>query len=133
MASNFFQNNVVDLNTLWWKSHEKLIKRVASELGASDKQDELINKFIGSQLKIKKQKDPLMPKRSKSSFLFFCDEHRSKIRKENPELKMGEVMKQLGKMWSNCNDKDKYKAIANIAKQEYESAIEEYTENNYYD
>ena len=133
MASNFFQNNVVDLNTLWWKSHEKLIKRVASELGASDKQDELINKFIGSQLKIKKQKDPLRPKRSKSSFLFFCDEHRSKIRKENPELKMGEVMKQLGKMWSNCNDKDKYKAIATIAKQEYESAIEEYTENNYYD
>ena len=133
MASNFFQNNVVDLNTLWWKSHEKLIKRVASELGASDKQDELINKFIGSQLKIKKQKDPLMPKRSKSSFLFFCDEHRSKIRKENPELNMGNVMKKLGDMWGACKDKDKYKTIANIAKQEYESAIEEYAANNYYD
>ena len=42
MASNFFQNNVVDLNAMWYSSHKKLIKRVLAEVNASDKQDEII-------------------------------------------------------------------------------------------
>ena len=133
MASNFFQNNVVDLNYLWYNSHRKLIKRIAAELGASDKQDELITKFIGTQLKIKKQKDPLMPKRSKSSFLYFCDEYRQIVRTENPKFKMADVMKKLGVMWSECKNKDKYVNLARIAKQEYESAMEHYNENNYFE
>ena len=42
MASNFFQNNTVDLNDLWYNSHKKLIKRVLAEVDASDRQDEII-------------------------------------------------------------------------------------------
>ena len=130
MASNFFQNNTVDLNELWYKSHKKLIKRIAIELNASDRQDELIAKFIGTQLKIKKQKDPLIPKRPKSSFLFFCDDHRNNIREEHKDFKMGEVMKELGNRWSKCTNKDKYVKLAEAAKEDYEAALEEYNDNN---
>ena len=133
MASNFFQNNLVDLNSLWYNSHKKLIKRIAAELNSSDKQDELIEKFIGKPLKIKKLKDPLIPKRPKSSFLFFCDEHRKNVMEKNPSLKMGPVMKELGALWGKCKNKEKYEKTAQTAKADYESALEEYNDKNYYD
>jgi len=133
MASNFFQNNVVDLNAMWYSSHKKLIKRVLAEVNASDRQDEIVSKFLAEPLKIKKQKDPLMPKRPKSSFLYFCDEHRSKVRKSNPKFSMGEVMKSLGKKWRECNSKDKYVKMATEAKVVYEEKMEEYNMTNYYE
>ena len=61
MASNFFLNNVLDLNQMWYSSHKKLIKRIATELNQLDRYEELVEKFLGTQLKIKKQRDPLMP------------------------------------------------------------------------
>ena len=67
MAHIPFQNNVIDLNQLFYNSHKNLIKRVAGELGAKDKQDELIKKLLGDPLKIKRQRDPLMPKKPNSS------------------------------------------------------------------
>ena len=108
MASNFFQNNTLDLNQMWFISHKKLIRRVLTETGQLEKYDELVLKFLGNQLKIKKQRDPLMPKRPKSSFLYFCDTHRNEVRKENPKYKMGDIMKHLGKMWRECTDKEAY-------------------------
>jgi hypothetical protein len=133
MASNFFQNNTVDLNDLWYNSHKKLIKRVLAEVDASDRQDEIIAKFISKPLKIKKQRDPLMPKRSKSSFLYFCDEHRTQIRNDDKTLSMGDVMKALGKLWATCENKDKYEKMSKEAKQDYEERMEEYNDNNCYD
>jgi hypothetical protein len=133
MASNFFQNNVVDLNNMWYNSHKKIIKRVLAEVDASDRQDEIIKKLLAEPLKIKKQKDPLMPKRPKSSFLYFCDAHRGGVRKKNSKLSMGEVMKELGKMWKDCKDTSKYVKLATDAKQDYEERLEEYNSNNYYE
>lgn len=133
MASNFFQNNVVDLNALWYNSHKKLIKRVLSELDASDRQEELISKFLADPLKIKKQKDPLMPKRPKSSFLYFCDEHRSNVSKSNPKISMGDVMKELGKKWGECDNKEVYVKMAAEAKVDYTDKLEDYNMNNYYE
>ena len=133
MASNFFQNNTVDLNTLWFDSHKKLIKRVLAEVDASDRQDELIEKFLSKPLKIKKQKDPLMPKRPKSSFLYFCDEYRQQIRSADKTLSMGGVMKELGQLWVKCEDKEKYEKMSKDAKQDYQDRMEEYNDNNCYD
>ena len=133
MASNFFQNNTVDLNEMWYNSHKKLIKRVLSEVDALDRQDEIIKKFLAEPLRIKKQRDPLMPKRAKSSFLYFCDEHRDKVRSKNNKLSMGSVMKELGKMWGECESKDKYVQMSKDAKQDYEERMEEYNDNNCYD
>lgn len=133
MASNFFQNNTVDLNDLWYNSHKKLIKRVLAEVNASDMQEEIIKKFLAKPLKIKKQKDPLMPKRPKSSFLYFCDEHRTSIRTENKGISMGDVMKELGQLWGKCESKDTYEELSKEAKQDYEERMEEYNDNNCYD
>ena len=133
MASNFFQNNTVDLNDLWYNSHKKLIKRVLAEVDALDRQEEIITKFLAVPLKIKKQRDPLMPKRAKSSFLYFCDEYRQTIRNNNKGLSMGGVMKELGKLWGKCECKDKYEQLSKEAKQDYEERMEEYNDNNCYD
>ena len=135
MASNFFQNNTSDLNQLWFDSHKKLIKRVTTELGQLDKYEELVDKFLGKQLKIKKQKDPNMPKRSKSSFLYFCDAHRASVKNKHKDFKMGEVMKELGKMWKECKPKEKEKFIkmSQEAKSDYNDKLEEYNLNNCYE
>ena len=135
MASNFFQNGTLDLNQLWFNSHKRLIKRVLTETEQLDKYDELVQKFLGDQIKIKKQRDPLMPKRPKSSFLYFCDKYRKEIMKKNPKYKMGDVMKKLGKMWRECEDEDKepYNKMSSDAKTDYEENMEEYNNNNCYE
>ena len=133
MASNFFQNNTLDLNKMWYNSHKKLIKRVLTETSQLDKYDELVVKFLGDQLKIKKQRDPLMPKRPKSSFLYFCDGHRDAIRQKYPKYKMGDVMKELGKMWRECEEKEIYNKQSEDAKIEYDENMEEYHNNNCYE
>ena len=133
MASNFFQNNTLDVNKIWFESHKKLIKRVTTELGQLDKYEELVELFLGTQIKIKKQKDPNMPKRSKSSFLYFCDEFRTEIKKQNPKFKMGDVMKELGQKWAKCEDKTKYIKLSTEAKSDYVDKLEEYNLNNCYE
>jgi len=133
MASNYYQNAVADLNTDFYDVISRMIKRTLAEVGMSEKADEVLVKIMGSKLKIKKQRDPLMPKRAKSSFLYFCDEHRPRVRKENPEFKMADVMKALGKLWSECKNKETYVKLSAKAKEEYESAMEHYNENNFYE
>ena len=135
MASNFFQNNVVDLNNMWYNSHSKLVKRITQELGCPDRAEELIEKFLAKPLKIKKQKDPNLPKKPNTSFILYCNDHRKKVMNKNPKLKMGGVMKELSAMWKKCSESEvqKYKDLADKAKQEYQEKMEEYEENNCYD
>ena len=42
-------------------------------------------------------------------------------------------MKELGKIWSECENKDKYEKIANDSKIENEEAMDSYNMNNCYD
>ena len=134
MACNSFQNNTCDLNNMWYESHKQLVHRVANELNASDKADELVEKFLCKQQKFKKVKDPLLPKKPKTSFIFFCNDNRAKVLKKNKDYKMGDVMKELGKLWKQCSEKEKekYNLMAKEAKQTYEDDMETYQENNYY-
>ena len=133
MANVYFQNNISDLNSMWYESHRKLIQRITSELGCSEREDELVEKFIGKPIKIKKQRDQAMPKKPKSSFLYFCDEFRNEVKNSNPDFKIGEIMKELGSRWKLCKEKDKYNKLAEDARVEYEDDLEEYKANNYYD
>ncbi len=126
-----FNNSTIDFNVVWYNSHKSLIKKIAKELGAVDKQDELIEKFIGKPLKIKKQKDPEKPTKPKSSFLYFCDKHRSKVKSKHPEMKMGDIMKELGVMWKNCKKKEPFEKLAKKARDEYDEKLEEYNLNNF--
>lgn len=57
----------------------------------------------------KKEKivDPNKKKRAPSSFIIFSNEHRAKVRSENPDLKITEIGKILGTMWKGLSDAQK--------------------------
>jgi hypothetical protein len=133
MSSLSFNNSTIDLNGLWFNSHVKLIKNITRELNVQDRQDELIAKFLGDKMKIKKRKDPNLPKKPLSSFLFFCNEHRNNVRIKNPDMKMGDVMKKLGEMWGKASkkEKEKFTKLGEKAKEAYSEQMEQFNlENN---
>lgn len=132
MESLNFHNHTVDIHDAWYKSHSDLIRKVAIELGAHDKIDELTLLFLGQKQKLKKHKDPNAPKRPKTGFQHFCNDFRDEIRKKNKGLKLGGIMKELSKIWESYTDeqKDKYNLIYKEAKSEYDVQLEEYNLNH---
>lgn len=44
-------------------------------------------------------KDPNKPKRGKSGYLYFCAEYREKMKKDNPDLTVKEIVSKLGILW----------------------------------
>ena len=134
MASMNFYNNTVDLNDIWYESHRSIIERVAIDCEAGDRVEELIEKFLDKPLKIKKRKDPRIPKRPMTSFMFFCNEFRNQIWEANPEFKIGDVAKELGKRWKKLSEqeKEKYSKMNEDDKERYEEEYETYLENKAY-
>ena len=84
--------------------------------------------------KDKKKRDPAAPKKPKNAFLFFGDEIRPKILKENPNLRNPEFFKIIGKEWGKLKDKDKvkYHRLSEQANKKYQLQIQEYEEFGYY-
>lgn len=128
MTSMKFHNRTSDINSLWYDSHKQLIEKVAIELDVYDRVPELIETILGKEHKLKKYKDPNAPKRPKTGFLYFCDEFRPQITEKNPELKLGGIMKELGKLWGTYNDeeKEKYNFKYRESREKYEEELEEY-------
>ena len=107
MSSYLFHNNTAGLNDLWYESHSSLLKMICMELGATDKIDELSQKYLGEKLKIKAPKDPNKPKRSKSAFMFYCEKHRPKLiedQRKVGKVNIGDIAKILGKGWKKLKD-----------------------------
>ncbi len=137
MANIVFSNNTSGLHELFYDSHAQLLRMIALELGAEDKIDYLQEKFLGKKLKLKKQKNPYAPKKPKSSYFFFCDEHRANLiekhKKKNKGKKqdksmMGLVAKELGKMWKELKNKDKYNKMSVEDKKRYEKEMSTFNE-----
>jgi len=137
MASVVFHNNTVSINDTWYESHAHLVRMVAVELGQPDKVPELLEKFLGEKMKVKAQKNPNAPKRAKSSYMFYSEEHREKVtnslKKKNPNYKgslMGLVSKELGAKWKKLKpeQKKKYEALAQKDKERYQQEMEEFNE-----
>ncbi len=74
--------------------------------------------------KTKKRKVATKKKRTPSSFMLFSGFKRPQVRKENPELKMTEVAKLIGKAWRELDEKDRkqWKDKADTLKQEAAAA-----------
>jgi hypothetical protein len=70
----------------------------------------------------KRAKDPNAPKRSLSAFFWFCNDERARIKGLNPEYRVGDVAKELGKLWGAIDPevKRKYEAMAERDKARYE-------------
>jgi hypothetical protein len=136
MSSYLFHNNTASLNDLWFESHASVLKIVAMECGAVDKIPELMEKILGNKLKIKAPKDPNKPKRAKTSFMYYCDQHRPGLleneKKKGVKINIGNIAKALGKSWKKLKDTDKGKwnTLALADKERYEKAIAEYNDKN---
>ena len=76
----------------------------------------------------KAKKDPNAPKRGLSAFMFFSNDNREKIKKENPGCSFGEVGKYLGEAWSKADAKTKKKYEEQAAKDKarYEKEMAKY-------
>ena len=136
MSSYLFHNNTAGLNDLWFESHSSLLKMLCMEFGASDRIEELSQKYLGEKLKIKAPKDPNKPKRGKSAFMFYCDKHRPKLieeqRKGGGKVNIGDVAKTLGAGWKKIKESQKksFETLAVKDKERYEKEIAEYNEKN---
>jgi upstream-binding transcription factor len=76
----------------------------------------------------KEKKDPDAPKGAKNAFIFFCNDKREEIKKENPEMKSNEITKKLGEMWKDVDEDDKnsYQQMAKDDKERYAKEMENY-------
>jgi len=131
---DFYNNNVL-INQLFYDSHKTLIMNMCIELKMIDRIEEFTSKYLGDPIKLKKKKDESRPKRPKSAFLYFSAEFRNnlieKYRKTHSgNVKIGEIAKQLGKLWKKLSDKQKEKYIKmNVAdKQRYTQELEKYND-----
>lgn len=136
MSVFLFNNNTAALNELWFESHASILRMVCMELDATDKIEELTEKYLGEKLKVKAPKDPNKPKRGKTGFMFYCDKHRPKLiekaRENGGKVEIGKIAKILGDGWKKikAKDKAKYDALAKKDKDRYEKEIAEYNEKN---
>tara|TARA_B100001564_G_scaffold8548_1_gene7279 strand:+ start:10544 stop:11041 length:498 start_codon:yes stop_codon:yes gene_type:complete len=107
-----------------------LIRTICSELNKETKADMLIEKYLlkPSSGSGKKIKDKNAPKKNKSSYMFFTDDIRPKLKKKFPNDSMGELSKRLGKLWKDLKDKDKkkYEKLALKDKERYQMEIKKY-------
>lgn len=75
-----------------------------------------------------KEKDPNAPKRPVSSYLYFCNDRRAHIKKEQPSIDPKEIVSLLGKEWQALDDeaKKQWERKASEDKERYQKALEVY-------
>jgi len=130
-----FHNDTSNLNDLWYESHRNLIASVCVKLKKEKDITELVDSLLGPKPKTKKLKDPLKPKRSKSSYLFFCTDIRESVTEELKSkgdgikgITISEVSKKLGSIWKTISDDDKakYAKMADDDKDRYKMEMDNY-------
>lgn len=134
MSHYSYAENLRSVNNIWYDSHLDLLKKCLSFYGLSSKIPEAESMFLDKTLKMKKPKKDLnAPKKNKNPYMIFCDHSREQIKKDNQDLKLGGISKELGKSWNNLNDneKEKYIKLAETDKERYKSEVEEYNNKLY--
>lgn len=58
----------------------------------------------------------------RSAFFWFCNDERSKVKALNPEYGVGNIAKELGRRWADCDPetKGKYEAMSEKDKARYD-------------
>ncbi len=74
----------------------------------------------------KKEKDPNAPKRPLTAYFFFVKEARKSVVDANPDMKVTEVSKELGRRWRELDEdeKAKYVKMAEKDKARYQREME---------
>merc|ERR550534_25749 len=73
-------------------------------------------------------KDSNAPKRPMSSYMFFVNEQRPYVVSEHPDMKVTDVLRELGKRWSRLSSKQQapYVVMQKEAKEEYMEELAKY-------
>lgn len=120
-----------------WKTMNAKEKKRFEDMAARDKErfNREMKTYVpadgGKGKKRKKQKDPNQPKRPLSAFFFFCDDERPKVRAANPEWRVGDVAKEMGRRWETCENKKKYEEKAANDRQRYETEMAAFKQGNF--
>jgi len=117
-----------------WKTMNDKEKRRFHEMADRDKaryDSEMVHyKPLKGETRGKKRKtkDPSAPKRPLSAFFWFCNDERGKVRELNPDYGVGDIAKELGKRWADCDPptKSKYEAMAEKDRARYDKEMEAY-------
>jgi hypothetical protein len=83
--------------------------------------------------KTKTKKDPDAPKRSCSSYIYFCIAKRGEIKENKPDLKGTEVTVELGRIWREDMDDDmkkEFRVEAENDKARYIEEMKEYSQSD---
>jgi len=119
-----------------WKEVDEVTKQRFEALAVSDKnrfEQEMKDYKPPTPKSAKKQKDPNAPRGRMYSYMFFCNEMRPKIWKEQPELKMTELAPKISALWKELGDdqKKKFEEMAEADKKRYESEMELFKEGKF--
>ena len=79
-----------------------------------------------TQKEDKKEKDGPVVKRGKNPYMFFLQENRDKVKKENDGVNNKELIKIIGNKWNSlsADEKKKYNDMAEKDKERYEKELE---------
>jgi hypothetical protein len=84
--------------------------------------------------KAKKSKDPNAPKKARSAWIYYMDDNRPKLKKEeeHSDKSMTELTTVMSHMWKECSDKDKapFKKMADEDKLRFKKDMVGYTSNS---
>lgn len=82
----------------------------------------------GNSKRSKKTKPENYPKRALTAYFCFAQDHRDKVKAENPDMKSTEIVQRLAKMWAEASDavKEKYKRMAEKDKERYNLELSKY-------
>ena len=75
----------------------------------------------GKTKKSKRSKDPNAPKRPMTAYFLFMGEKRAEVKNSNPDFKVGDIAKELGKMWAGIDvaEKERFEKKAAKLKEVY--------------
>eukprot|EP00494_Astrolonche_serrata_P022176 UN22433 len=73
-------------------------------------------------------KDVNAPARTRSAYMYFCEDRRKEMTNDNPDASMVEISAMLGKLWSETDEKERspYVEQSGKSKARYEKAMETY-------
>lgn len=91
--------------------------------------EEECKKLQGGKSKKKSSSAASGPKRGRSAYIFFCGAKRPEVSQRL--TKLGDISKELARMWADTTDREEYTAMAEADKARYEAEMVEVREGTW--
>ncbi|ARF10098.1 HMG_box domain protein [Indivirus ILV1] len=95
-------------NTFKYEKRRELIKKLSDSIPDSNNiKKTKVQKNTGRKKAVRKPKKKNALKRPMSAYLLFCSDEREVIKREHPEMKSKDIMKESAIRWKRINKEDK--------------------------